>query len=100
MVKICFIGNLSLSFVKRDFEILKKHFNIDVIEPPKTKSGWLKYPFIVSKKVKQSDLTFSWFAGWHSLFAIHYSKKYNKKSIVVTGGYDVERENFCKVCIR
>jgi len=23
------------------------------------------------------------------LFAIHYSKKYNKKSIVVTGGYDV-----------
>ncbi|MGF3555341.1 MAG: glycosyltransferase family 4 protein, partial [Thermoplasmatota archaeon] len=44
--------------------------------------------FILAKKVKQSDLSFCWFAGWHSAVAIHYAKRYNKKSIVVVGGFD------------
>lgn len=89
MVKICFFGNLSLVFAKRDYEILQKHFDIEVVEPPKSKLQWLKYPFITAKKVKKCDITFSWFAGWHSAFAIHHSKKYGKKSIVIAGGFDV-----------
>ena len=88
-MKICFIGNLGTTFIKRDYEILSKHFDVDVIEPPKKKSRWMKYPSTVAKKVKNCDLTFSWFAGWHSAFAVHYAKKYNKKSIVVAGGFDV-----------
>ena len=87
-MKICFIGDLSSSFIKRDYEILKKHFDVDVMEPPKKKTGWLKYVFNVAKKVKQSNLTFCWFAGWHSAFAVLFSRLFWKKSIVVAGGYD------------
>jgi len=87
-MRICFVGNASRSFVKNDYEILKQHFDVDHIKPPKTKLEWLKYLFILKKKVRQSDLTFSWFAGWHSAFVVFFSKLFRKKSIVVVGGYD------------
>ncbi|GAG00940.1 unnamed protein product, partial [marine sediment metagenome] len=87
-MKICFVGSLSSTFIKKDYEILKNRFNVDVVEPPKKKSKWLKYVFVLAKKVKQSDLTFSWFAGWHSAFAVFFSKLFRKKSIVIAGGYD------------
>jgi len=89
-VKICFIGNLSSSFVKSDYEILKNHFSVNVVEPPKSKIGWLKYPFLIAKKMWHCNLSFSWFAGWHSLFPVLISKLFRKKSIVVVGGYDIE----------
>jgi len=88
-MKICFVGSLSHAFVKRDYEILKKHFDVDVVKLPKTKLEWIKYPSLVKKKIKESDVVFGWFAGWHTAPAIYYSKKYKKKSIVVAGGYDV-----------
>jgi len=87
-MKICFVGTLSSTFIKNDYEILKKHFDVDVIEPPKKKTGWLRYVFNVAKKVKQSNLTFCWFAGWHSAFAVFFSKIFEKKTIVIAGGYD------------
>ena len=87
-MKICFAGNLSSSFIQKDYEILKKHFDVDVIQPPKKKEGWFKYPFTVAKKVKQTDIVFGWFAGWHTLFPVLISKFFRKKSIVVVGGYD------------
>jgi len=87
-MKICFVGNLSSTFVKRDYEILKKHFDVDVVKLPKTKFGWIKYPSLVKKKIKESDAVFGWFAGWHTAFAVHYAKRYGKKSTVVVGGYD------------
>ncbi len=87
-MKICFFGNISYTFIRRDFEILKKYFDVDLVNSPKKKTGWLKYPSVVAKKVKNCDVIFCWFAGWHSAFAIHYAKKYKKKSIVVAGGYD------------
>jgi len=87
-LKLCFIGDLSSTFIKRDYEILKKHFTVDVIEPPKKKSGWLKYTFTIAEKVRQSNLTFSWFAGWHSAFAVFFSELFRKNFIVIVGGYD------------
>lgn len=87
-IRICFVGSLSYTFVKRDYETLKQYFDVDIIKPPKTKLGWLKYLFILTKNVKQCNLTFSWFAGWHAAFAVFFSKLFRKKSIVVVGGYD------------
>ena len=86
-MRLCFVGNLASTFIKRDYEILKKHFEVASIEPPKKKLGWLKYVITVAQKVKRSDLTFSWFAGWHSLFAVFFSKIFRKRSIVVAVGY-------------
>ena len=87
-MKICFVGNLSSTFIKRDYEILKKHFEIDLIQPPNNKKAWIKYPSIVKDKVKKCDVVFGWFAGWHTAFPVHYSKKYGKPSVIVVGGYD------------
>jgi len=89
MMKICFVGSLSFTFIRRDYEILKKHFDVDVIEHPKKKSKWLGYALILAKKVKRSDLTFCWFAGWHSAFAVFFSKLFKKKIVTVAGGFDV-----------
>lgn len=88
-MEICFVGDLSSTFVERDYKILQEHFDVTVIEPPSTKAGWIKYPFNVRKKVKESDVVFGWFAGWHTAPAIHYAKHYGKRSILVAGGYDV-----------
>ena len=87
-IRICFVGSLSHTFVRRDYEILKKHFEIDLIQPPNNKKAWIKYPSIVKDKVKKCDVVFGWFAGWHTAFPVHYSKKYNKPSVIVVGGYD------------
>ena len=87
-MRICFVGNVSRSFVKNDYETLKHYFDVDYIKPPKTKLEWLKYLLILPKKVRQSDLTFSWFAGCYSAFVVFFSKLFRKKSIVVVGGYD------------
>jgi len=87
-MKVCFIGNISRSFVKNDYEILKQHFDVDLIAPPKKKSEWLGYILGLPKKIRHSDLTFSWFAGWHSAFAVLFSKLFRKKTIIVVGGYD------------
>jgi len=89
-VRICFVGDLSLSFVKRDYEILEKHFGVDVVQPPKKRNlSWLKYILALARDVFQSDLSFCWFAGWHSVFAVFFAKLFGKKSIVVAGGFDV-----------
>ncbi len=87
-MKICFIGNISISFQKNDYKILNKHFKVELIQPPKKKIEWLKYPFIVAKKIIKCDIVFCWFAGWHSLFPVLISKLFRKKSIVIVGGYD------------
>jgi len=88
-VRICFVGDLSLSFVKRDYEILEKHFGVDVVQPPKKRNlSWLKYILALARDVFQSDLSFCWFAGWHSVFAVFFAKLFGKKSIVVAGGFD------------
>ncbi|MCX6666447.1 MAG: glycosyltransferase family 4 protein [Euryarchaeota archaeon] len=87
-IKIAFVGDVSSSFVKNDYEILSEFFDVDVVCPPKKKSGWLKFIFMLARKTKQSDVTFSWFAGSHSAFAVFFSNLFRKKSMVVVGGYD------------
>lgn len=89
MKKLCFVGNLSQSFVKNDYDILSKNFNVEVVDFPRGKIGWFGYLSKVKNVVKSSDLIFCWFACFPSALAIYYAKKYNKKSVVVVGGYDV-----------
>ena len=89
--KICFVGSLTSSFIRNDYKILLKHFDVELVQPPRVKSGfftWIKFILQLQYKVKKSDITFSWFAGWHSAFAVFFSKLFRKKSIVVVGGYD------------
>ncbi len=87
-IKISFVGNISSSFIRHDYEMLKDYFDVGIIQLPVKKIGWLKYIFNLFIMIKKSDLTFSWFAGWHSAFAVFFSKFFRKKSLVVVGGYD------------
>jgi glycosyltransferase involved in cell wall biosynthesis len=87
-IKIAFVGDVSSSFTKRDYEILKEYFDVYIFQLPRKKINWIKYIFILGKETKQYDLTFSWFAGWHSALAVFFSKLFKKKSVVVVGGFD------------
>lgn len=83
------------SFVRQDYEILAEHNQVD------------KYLFKLSKKAPnfawqfirqlfylivlgwKYDVFFIWFADYHSLLPVLFSRLTNKKSIIVIGGYDV-----------
>jgi len=87
-IKILFVGDISKSFTKRDYDILAKYYDVKVISIPKKLSEWPGFVIKIKKLVKKHDITFSWFAGWHSYFPVFFSKLYKKKSIVIVGGYD------------
>lgn len=87
-MNINLVGNLSHKFVKRDYEILQRNFNVNMIEPPSTRDGWIKYPRKIKSFIRKSDLSLGWFAGWHTLPMVYYSRKNKKKSVVIVGGYD------------
>ena len=73
-MKVLFVGNKEVGFEKRDYEILKKHFDVETS----------------LRKILSSDVIFSWFAGKNSAIALAIAKILRKKIIVVVGGWDVE----------
>jgi len=87
-IKVLFIYRSLQTFVKKDLEMLKKHFDVKVIHylgPKSLPIIWFK----ILKGTLWADITFSWFANIHAFLAVAFSKMLEKKSIVVTGGYDV-----------
>jgi glycosyltransferase involved in cell wall biosynthesis len=82
-MRITFVYYYPASFVKTDLKILQKHFDVLPIQFSTEKDS----PKLI-RSIWYSDLTFSWFAGWHSAFAVFFSKLFQKKSIVVVGGYE------------
>ncbi len=81
--KILFLYLDFSSFVKNDYNILKKHF--DVL--PLKYVGKRSIPKIITN-VYTHDLCFSWFGGHHSAIATFFAKVFGKKSIIVAGGID------------
>lgn len=82
--KILFICPYFSSFIQKDLDLLRRHFDVKVGH----------YTSIVSipkilKGVLWSDVTFSWFADTHAFWAVLFSKMCKKKSIVVVGGFEV-----------
>jgi glycosyltransferase involved in cell wall biosynthesis len=83
-MKIAFVFYDFSSFVKQDYEILSKHFEVEKVNyrmPPDI----LK----MARAIFTSDRTYSWFASGHSFIAVLLSKMLKKRSIVVAGGFDV-----------
>ena len=65
-IKICFIGKYSTSFIKKDCDILKKHFDVHIIDTADYKWKFFKGIRVIFTEVKNCDITFSWFAGDHA----------------------------------
>lgn len=73
-----------MSFIQNDLDLLKKHFDVKIGHY----TSLMSIPKIL-KGVLWSDITFSWFADIHAFWAVLLSKIFNKKSIVVVGGFEV-----------
>jgi len=83
-IKVAFVYYSFSSFVKSDYEILSKHF--DVI---KVNYRRIWDAFKIAKVVLKSDISLSWFAGGHAFLMVLFSKIFKKKSVVIAGGGDV-----------
>ena len=86
------------SFVKRDIKLLAKHYNVKAVEFPTPKASWtspfrlLKFIFKGVKYVKWSDILIPWFSDVHAFWAMIFSRIFNKKVVIIVGGYDVACE--------
>lgn len=90
--KILFIRKWPSSFIQNDLKILKKHFNVKVVDfslDIKDPKNALKTVFGMISGIIWTDIVFSWFASGHSCYAVKLSKIFKKKSVVVVGGFDV-----------
>ena len=75
------------TFIKNDERILKKHFNIRVLNWPAEKHTEFKILKILLRK--DIDLIFMWFARRYFAPVIFFSKLFRIPSIVIAGGGDV-----------
>ncbi len=95
--KILFIYTNYSSFVKTDFEILSSEH--DVIKYQfkpvkglfKTGIEFIKQFLYLLFNIWKFDSVFIWFADYHSVLPVLFTRILNKKSFVVIGGYDVAK---------
>lgn len=93
--RILFVNIVTRPFIEQDIDILSKQFEVRVVDfilSRKQLKGTLVSVLNTVTGVLWADITFSWFAGFHAALAVFLSKLLRKKSIVVTGGYDVANE--------
>ncbi len=83
-----FIGHLSTSWMNRDFELLSDFR----IVPLQTK-GRTPYTLLgLLREFISADIVFVWFIKLSTFIVVFLSLFFNKKTIVVPGGYDVAEE--------
>ena len=82
-MRILLVYNHNRSFIKKDINILKKHFDVKTYYHKKDKNI-----SELRRLVKWSDIIYCWFASYHCLPPFFFAKRYKKKKIVVVGGYD------------
>ncbi len=94
-INILFVEPYKSSFIQNDLELLKKNFHvkeISFIMDPRRPIDTMRCLLGMALEVARADVTFSWFADLHALWAVRFSKIFGKKSIVVVGGYEVVNE--------
>ncbi|MCW3137390.1 MAG: glycosyltransferase family 4 protein [Methanophagales archaeon] len=94
-IRILFVRPLKSSFIQEDLKLLRKHFNVRVVDfvlsIRKKPKETLKTMFNMLTGVLWADITFSWFAGYHAYWAVRLSKIFRKKSVAIVGGYEVAK---------
>jgi glycosyltransferase involved in cell wall biosynthesis len=87
MMRISFISYYYATFVKQDYEILSRLFDVERIDyrTPRDIRN-------MARSIYDSNIIYSWFAAGHSFMAVLLAKMMKKRSIVVAGGYDVAYE--------
>jgi glycosyltransferase involved in cell wall biosynthesis len=91
--KVLYICHTSTSFTKIDTLILSQRFNVLVHEFRITSALsvpflWIKQKLFFWKHIKQCDLVFCMFAGYHTIIPVIFAKLFNKPCIIIAGGID------------
>ncbi len=86
-IKILFIYGLLVPYIRRDYEILDRYFDLE-----KVKYG-LKFqkfnPLNIIRTVNgmlRADIAFCWFIGYPAVITVTLAKLFRKTSVVVIGG--------------
>lgn len=91
--RILFVYSTLPSFVRKDLEILERHFTVKktkVMSFRVTKKGSDPLVFLrLLKGVLWADVVYSWFARWNAFFIVLFCMFLRKKSIIVVGGFDM-----------
>jgi len=94
-IRILFVRPSKSSFIQEDLKLLRKHFNVRVVDfvlsIRKKPKETLKTMFNMLAGVLWADVTFSWFADTHAFWAVRLSKIFRKKSVAIVGGYEVAK---------
>jgi len=92
-IKILFVYSALSSFVRRDLELLRRHFDVREMKvmtflvPRKGRD-----PLVLLKLLRGvlwADIVYCWFADLNAFFLTLFSVIFRKKSLVVVGGYEV-----------
>lgn len=100
MKKVLMINNLTSSFIKDDYEILRNIYKVDLIEPEPISNKLLYLKYLIFnlyptiKKAKNYDYIYSWWCT--SFFSALVSLFSNTKLILVAGGFDVVKDKELK----
>lgn len=92
---ILFIHSGFSTFVKKDYEILKKYFQIRKFHYKASKKltinllSQIEMCIWLLKNIWSAKFIYIWFADYHSFLPILFAKLFHKKSFLVLGGYDV-----------
>ena len=89
MPKVLFVYQLLMPFIKRDLDIIQRNFDTKILAWPKLKQRIFPTIFNLFRDIRRSDLIICWFASYHALISVFFAKLLKKKSIIITGGYDV-----------
>lgn len=85
--KILLVSQNLDDMILEDSKILKKYYDVDVLIFRKY-ADIFKLPKLIAKILK-SDICFVWFATAYAALTTFLCRLFGKKSIVVTGGYDI-----------
>ena len=95
--RIIFIYPVYSIFIKNDYNLLQKHYNLTKFHFKPSKNlfkmlfQFLKQFLYLIFNIWRFDAVYIWFADYHSLMPVLFSYLTGKKSIIVIGGYDVCR---------
>ncbi len=92
--KILFCHTGLSTFVQTDLDLLLEEYEVITYHYKLGTTKMMKLMNIISSFffalnwVRQVDVVYVWFGGYHGFFPVLFSKLLGKKSIIIVGGYD------------
>lgn len=93
-IKILLLHKGYSSFVRADYKLLSKHYDVDLyyLKPTKNIFGFfyyhLRFVFFLLFNFRKYKLIYSWFGDYHAYNASVLSKIFRLKHIIIVGGND------------